>query len=58
LVPWNPTSARGRKNHDHPRFRSISIDGYPNLRAYLQRIGQRFAYQRAMAKVEPGMARY
>ena len=37
-------------------FRGISIDGYPNLRAYLQRIGQRSAYQRAMAKAEPGMA--
>ncbi len=37
-------------------FRGISIDGYPNLRAYLQRIGQRSAYKRAMAKAEPGMA--
>ena len=36
-------------------FRGISIDGYPNLRAYLQRIGQRPAYQRAMAKAEPRM---
>jgi glutathione S-transferase len=37
-------------------FRGISIDGYTNLRAYLQRIGQRPAYQRAMAKAEPGTA--
>jgi glutathione S-transferase len=37
-------------------FRGISIDGYPNLRAYLQRIGQRSAYRRAMAKAEPGVA--
>jgi glutathione S-transferase len=36
-------------------FRGLSIDGYPNLKAYLQRIGQRPAYQRAMAKAEPGM---
>jgi glutathione S-transferase len=37
-------------------FRGISIDDYPHLRAYLRRIGQRPAYQRAMAKAEPGMA--
>jgi glutathione S-transferase len=37
-------------------FRGISIDAYPNLKAYLERIGQRAAYQRAMAKAEPGMA--
>lgn len=35
-------------------FRGTSIEGYPNLRAYLQRIGRRPAYQRAMAKAEPG----
>ena len=34
----------------------IAIDGHPNLKAYLQRIGARPAYQRAMAKAEPGMA--
>jgi len=28
----------------------------PNLRAYLKRIGARAAYQRAMAKGDPGMA--
>ncbi len=32
-----------------------SIDGMPNLQAYLKRIGSREAYQRAMAKCEPGM---
>ena len=36
-------------------FRDLSIEGYPNLRAYLKRIGERPAYQRAMAKAEPGM---
>jgi len=36
-------------------FRGLSIDAYPNLKAYLKRIGQRPAYQRAMAKAEPGM---
>ncbi len=33
----------------------MSIDGMPNLQAYLKRIGQREAYQRALAKAEPGM---
>lgn len=33
----------------------MSIAHLPNLQAYLQRIGQRPAYQRAMAKAEPGM---
>ena len=37
-------------------FRGLSIDGYPNLKAYLARIGARPAYQAAMAKAEPGMA--
>jgi glutathione S-transferase len=36
-------------------FRGTSIDAYPNLKAYLRRIGERPAYQRAMAKAEPGM---
>jgi glutathione S-transferase len=36
-------------------FRNTSIDAYPNLKAYLQRIGERPAYQRAMAKAEPGV---
>lgn len=37
-------------------FRGMSVDGFPNVKAYLQRIGARPAYQRAMAKAEPGMA--
>ncbi len=37
-------------------FRGTSIDPYPNLKAYLQRIGERPAYKRAMAKAEPDMA--
>jgi glutathione S-transferase len=35
-------------------FRGASIEAYPNLKAYLQRIGQRPAYRRAMEKAEPG----
>ena len=42
------TTARG--------FRGASLDAFPNIRAYLARIGERPAYQRAMAKAEPGMA--
>ncbi len=33
----------------------MSIDGMPNLKAYLRRIGERPAYRRAMEKCEPGM---
>ncbi len=36
--------------------RGTPLEGYPNLKAYLARIGARPAYQRAMAKAEPGMA--
>jgi glutathione S-transferase len=36
-------------------FRNLSIDAFPNLKAYLARIGTRPAYQKAMAKAEPGM---
>ena len=35
-------------------FNGMTIDHLPNLKAYLQRIGARDAYQRAMAKAEPG----
>jgi glutathione S-transferase len=35
-------------------FRQTSIEAFPNLKAYLTRIGARPAYQRAMAKAEPG----
>ena len=34
-------------------FRGTSLDTFPNVRAYLARIGARPAYQRAMAKAEP-----
>jgi glutathione S-transferase len=37
-------------------FRGNTLDAFPNIQAYLQRVGQRPAYQRAMAKAEPGMA--
>jgi len=36
-------------------FRGTSLEAYPNIRAYLARIGERPAYQTAMAKCEPGM---
>ena len=36
-------------------FNDMSIDHLPNLKTYLNRIGGREAYQRAMAKAEPGM---
>ncbi len=35
-------------------FNNMAIDHMPNLKAYLQRIGARDAYQTAMAKAEPG----
>lgn len=35
-------------------FRTIDLSPFPNIRAYLQRIGARPAYQRAMAKGDPG----
>ena len=37
-------------------FTPIKLDAYANIRAYLQRIGARPAYQRAMAKGDPAMA--
>jgi glutathione S-transferase len=37
-------------------FRNTSIEGLPNLRGYLGRIGQRPAYQRAKAKADPDAA--
>ena len=36
-------------------FVERDISPYPNLRAYLQRIGARPAFRRAMAKADPGM---
>ena len=37
-------------------FTGRSLDASPNLRTYLQRIGERPAYRRAMNKGDPGMA--
>ncbi|MDB5444787.1 MAG: glutathione S-transferase-like [Phenylobacterium sp.] len=37
-------------------FMQKGLDEYPNLRGYLQRIGERPAYQRAMKKGDPQMA--
>ena len=37
------------------RFRKRDISGYPSLGS-LQRIGDRPAFQRAMARCEPGLA--
>jgi glutathione S-transferase len=36
-------------------FSPRDISGYTNIKAYLQRVGARPAYQRAMAKGDPGM---
>jgi len=37
-------------------FQPYELKGHPNILAYLARIGARPAYQRAMAKGDPGMA--
>ncbi len=36
-------------------FQPVDITPYPNLRAYLGRVGQRDAYRRAMQRSDPGM---
>ncbi|MCB2089747.1 MAG: glutathione S-transferase [Sphingomonadaceae bacterium] len=36
-------------------FGGPDMADFPNLRGWLQRVGEREAYQRAMAKAEPGM---
>ena len=36
-------------------FAPRDIKPYPNLRAYLKRVGERPAFQRAMAKADPGL---
>ena len=48
MMGFNLTTSRA--------FGGASLAPIPNIAAYLQRIGQRPAYQRAMAKAEPGMA--
>ena len=48
MMVWSLTTAR--------TFRGGRLDGLPNTLSYLERIGQRPAYRRAMAKAEPGMA--
>ena len=37
------------------QYGGVDVSSFPNLRAYLKRIGERPAYQRAMAKGDPGM---
>lgn len=37
------------------KFGNVSLEGYPNVLAYLGRIGEREGYKRAMAKAEPDM---
>jgi len=37
-------------------FQPYDLAGLPNIRGYLERIGNREAYRRAMAKGDPGMA--
>lgn len=38
-------------------FQPLDLAPYPHIRAYLRRIGERPAYQRAMEICDPGMAR-
>jgi glutathione S-transferase len=37
-------------------FKAVDLSAYPNVLAYLQRIGARAGYRRAMEKAEPGFA--
>ncbi|MET0545990.1 MAG: glutathione S-transferase family protein [Caulobacterales bacterium] len=46
MLVYNLTTMRQFAPHD--------LAAFPNIRAYLKRIGERPAYQRAMAKAEPG----
>ncbi|MES2530752.1 MAG: glutathione binding-like protein, partial [Pseudomonadota bacterium] len=36
-------------------FQPMDLAGYPHIRAYLKRIGERPAYRRAMAKGDPDL---
>ncbi len=46
MMIWSLTTGRA--------FGQFSLDEYPAVRAYLQRIGERPAYRSARAKAEPG----
>ncbi len=48
MMGFNLTTSRA--------FGGASLEPFPNIAAYLKRIGERPAYQAAMAKAEPGMA--
>lgn len=48
MMGFNLTTSRA--------FGGADLTPFPSIRAYLGRIGERPAYQRAMAKAEPGMA--
>jgi len=37
-------------------FQPVDLEPYPNIRAYLQRVGQRPAYRRAMTRSDPDLA--
>jgi glutathione S-transferase len=37
-------------------FHPVDLKPYPNILAYLQRIGERAGYQRAMAQGDPDLA--
>lgn len=47
MMGFNLTTSRA--------FNSAPLERYPNILAYLKRIGERPAYRRAMDKCEPGM---
>jgi glutathione S-transferase len=39
-------------------FAPTDLSGYPNILKYLERVGERPAYKRSMAKADPGMRPY
>ncbi|KAK1753998.1 glutathione S-transferase [Echria macrotheca] len=47
MTVWSLTTMR--------LYYPLNLGGYPNILAYLERIGKREAYRRAMAKGDPGM---
>ena len=48
MMAWSLTTARS--------FFPVDLAPFPDIRAYLQRLGERPAYRQAMAKAEPDMA--